>query len=127
MKSVVVTGATSGIGFAVCRALMAGGYAVLGVGRSPEKCQKACEALREEFPGGQAAYFCGDLLRQRKLEPRFPTGSSGRRICTAGRVSATGSVRRTGLPDPPGALCADPRGAASGRNIWICELRRTAG
>lgn len=67
MKAVVVTGATSGIGFAVCRELMAGGYAVLGVGRSPERCQKACEALREEFPGGRAVFFCGDLLQQREV------------------------------------------------------------
>jgi len=64
MKTVVVTGATSGIGFAVCRELAALDYGIIGVGRSEERCKNALDILNKEFPGVQAIYFCGELSRQ---------------------------------------------------------------
>jgi len=64
MKTVVVTGATSGIGFAVCRELAASNYGIIGVGRSDENCKKAMELLRREFPDVPAAFFVSDLSRQ---------------------------------------------------------------
>jgi short-subunit dehydrogenase len=40
-KQIVVTGATSGIGLALAEVLAKRGAAVLGVGRSPERCARA--------------------------------------------------------------------------------------
>lgn len=64
MKTVVVTGATSGIGFAVCRKLAASNYSIIGVGRSEENCKKALELLKQEYPDVHIAFFSGDLSRQ---------------------------------------------------------------
>jgi len=67
MKTVVVTGATSGIGLSVCRALAALGYGIIGVGRREEACLGAVETLRRESPGVPAVYFCGDLSKQSEV------------------------------------------------------------
>jgi NAD(P)-dependent dehydrogenase (short-subunit alcohol dehydrogenase family) len=67
MKTAVVTGASSGIGFAVCRALMKQEWRVVGIGRSEENCRKAAEALKSEYPAGQVTLFSGDLLRQSEV------------------------------------------------------------
>ncbi len=64
MKTVVITGATSGIGFETTRAIAAQGMRVIGVGRSPEKCEKAKAALLETMPDANVDYVCGDLSRQ---------------------------------------------------------------
>jgi len=48
MKTVVVTGATSGIGFAVCRAMLEAGFRVIGVGRCAEHCASALQELKPE-------------------------------------------------------------------------------
>ena len=61
MKTVVVTGATSGIGFAVAQAMLALGWRVLLVGHTRENSEKAIDALREAFPQGEMACFSGDL------------------------------------------------------------------
>ncbi len=63
MKTVVVTGATSGIGFAVCAALMKNGYRVIGIGRSDENCALAKEKLEQEAPEGDAVFFRADLMQ----------------------------------------------------------------
>lgn len=49
MKTVVVTGATSGIGFAVCRAMLEAGFRVIGVGRCAEHCASALQELDPEI------------------------------------------------------------------------------
>ena len=46
----VVTGATSGIGLAVAEALLSGGSAVIGVGRSPQRCREAEQRLQQKYP-----------------------------------------------------------------------------
>jgi len=67
MKAVVITGATSGIGFAVCRELAASNYSIIGVGRSEENCKNALKRLRQEFPNAPAVFFFGDLSRQTEV------------------------------------------------------------
>ena len=64
MKTVVITGATAGIGFEAAWAIAAQGMRVIGVGRSLEKCDKAKAALLQAMPDAQVDYVCGDLSKQ---------------------------------------------------------------
>ncbi len=65
MKTVVITGATSGIGLETAKKLAQKGFCVLGVGRSGERCAAAENAVRAAAPGAETKYFTADLLRQR--------------------------------------------------------------
>lgn len=67
MKTVVITGATSGIGYAAAKALAATGVRVIGVGRTPQSCQRAKDALLEDVPGADVVYFHADLSVQREV------------------------------------------------------------
>jgi NAD(P)-dependent dehydrogenase (short-subunit alcohol dehydrogenase family) len=64
MKTVVVTGATSGIGFAVCAALLKSGCRVIGLGQSEKNCAAAAEKLLVINPAYDITYLCGDLMQQ---------------------------------------------------------------
>lgn len=59
MKTVVVTGATSGIGMEVLRLLSREGYRVAGVSRTAEGCE------RVDVP--DVKWFVGDLMQQREV------------------------------------------------------------
>ncbi len=76
MKTVVITGATSGIGLSVAREMIQYDYTVIGVGRSPERCKKAKSDLLSEFPGKPVEYVCADLMNQ--SEVRRAAGEIGR-------------------------------------------------
>ena len=67
MKTVVITGATSGIGYAVAKALAEMGIRVIGVGRSQQSCAQAKAALLEAVPGADITYYHGDLSVQRDV------------------------------------------------------------
>ncbi|MDD4717483.1 MAG: SDR family NAD(P)-dependent oxidoreductase [Eubacteriales bacterium] len=63
LKTVVVTGATSGIGLAVARVLAARGFYVIGVGSN----QKSCD--REAYPRPHRLNFiAADLLQQSEVK-----------------------------------------------------------
>lgn len=66
-KTVVVTGATSGIGFAVCDLLLGQGFRVFAVGRCAENCDAAKEKLLATHPGADVICFSGDLVHQREV------------------------------------------------------------
>jgi NAD(P)-dependent dehydrogenase (short-subunit alcohol dehydrogenase family) len=64
MKTVVVTGATSGIGLAVCAELLKSGCRVIGLGHSEENCRVAEEKLLSVNSSYAITYYFGDLMQQ---------------------------------------------------------------
>ena len=67
MKTIIVTGATSGIGFAVCKSLLQAQYRVIGIGHTFDHCEKAKTLLRTEIPDQEVEFFYGDLMQQREV------------------------------------------------------------
>ncbi len=63
--AVVITGATSGIGLATAVALARGGAAIIGIGRSPERCRDTERSIRTD--GGLAAFLDADLSLQAEV------------------------------------------------------------
>ncbi len=66
-KTIVVTGATSGIGLAAAELLVRQGVFVIGVGRSAERCREAERRLRFLNPQAGAVYRVADLSLQRQV------------------------------------------------------------
>ncbi len=66
-RTIVVTGASSGIGLAVCDLLLRSGYRVFAVGRCAENCDSAMIALMTKHPGADVRFFYGDLVHQREV------------------------------------------------------------
>lgn len=67
MKTIVITGATSGIGYAAARALASAGARVIGVGRSDQTCADAKTKLLAEVPGARIEFVKGDLSSQAEV------------------------------------------------------------
>jgi NAD(P)-dependent dehydrogenase (short-subunit alcohol dehydrogenase family) len=67
MKTYVITGATSGIGYATARLLAASGALVIGTGRSPERCAAKQEELRSLTGNPQIYYLSHDLALQSEV------------------------------------------------------------
>lgn len=67
MKTVVITGATSGIGLEVARLLARQGFYVLGVGRNEARCRQAEASIMSEIPDARVTYFTADLMHQREV------------------------------------------------------------
>jgi NAD(P)-dependent dehydrogenase (short-subunit alcohol dehydrogenase family) len=67
MKTVLVTGATDGIGQETARQLLARGLRVLVHGRSQAKAEQHARALAAGQPGAQALAVWGDLASMRQV------------------------------------------------------------
>ncbi|MBN1400142.1 MAG: SDR family NAD(P)-dependent oxidoreductase [Anaerolineae bacterium] len=66
-RTLVVTGATSGIGLATAGLLAARGAHVIGVGRSWARCQQAQATILAQAPGARLTYRVADLASQRQV------------------------------------------------------------
>lgn len=66
-KHIVVTGATAGIGLYSLLALARAGAAVIGVGRSAERCRAAETFIRSAVPDAQVEYLLADLSLQSQV------------------------------------------------------------
>jgi NAD(P)-dependent dehydrogenase (short-subunit alcohol dehydrogenase family) len=66
-KAIVVTGATSGIGLAAAEQLARAGVALIGIGRSEERCRAAEQRLRALHPSAKVNYLTADLSLQSEV------------------------------------------------------------
>lgn len=66
-KTYCVTGATSGIGLALTESLARQGAAVIGVGRSFERCREACRRVQSVAPQASVTYLTADLALQSQV------------------------------------------------------------
>ena len=66
MRTVIISGATSGIGLAVARALLAEDWRVIGIGSTPQSCAAALGSLTE-YQKDHALFFSGDMMQQREV------------------------------------------------------------
>jgi NAD(P)-dependent dehydrogenase (short-subunit alcohol dehydrogenase family) len=81
-KTVVVTGATSGIGLATADLLASRGADVIGVGRSAERCREVESRLQMAHPEAGVTYCVADLslqsqVRQVAAQIREMIGANG--------------------------------------------------
>ncbi len=67
MKTVVITGATSGIGLETSRMLTDLGYCVIGVGRTDDRCKRAKEDLLAHHKSANIEFFSADLMQQEEV------------------------------------------------------------
>ncbi len=67
MKTIIITGATSGIGLESAKLLAQKGYRILGVGRSGERCEKAKEEILAGNERADVVFFTADLMQQREV------------------------------------------------------------
>ena len=69
-RTALITGGTSGIGFAIADAFMRNGADVIITGRNQERIESACEKLRLRNPGRMAS---GTVMNNCDV-PKLPTG-----------------------------------------------------
>lgn len=72
MKTVVVTGTTSGIGYETARGVVRRGDHLIAINRSPSKWEQCCVRLKQEFPHAKISSFIADLASIQQI----------RRVCT---------------------------------------------
>jgi NAD(P)-dependent dehydrogenase (short-subunit alcohol dehydrogenase family) len=66
-KTIVITGATAGIGQAAAQTLAARGADMVGIGRSASRCQDAQQAILEAHPEANISFKVADLSSQRQV------------------------------------------------------------
>ena len=67
MKTAVITGASSGIGFEVCKGLLEKDFFVIGVASTEEKARLAEEKLKPYSYGGMLKFFSANLAEGKEV------------------------------------------------------------
>lgn len=67
-KNILVTGATSGIGFQAALDLARRGAFVIGAGRDVNRCKAAQQRILHEYPQARVAYLVADLSSQKEVK-----------------------------------------------------------
>lgn len=94
-KTIVVTGATSGIGLAAAQQLAARGAFVIGVGRSAERCQEARRQVLAACPEAQVDFCLADLSLQGQV--RRLARDIRETLAGQGRSGLDGLINNAGL------------------------------
>ena len=68
MKTVVITGATSGIGLAVCMECLRAGYHVIGIGRTISKIEYAQKEMSKVNENGKYKFYKADLMQLEEVK-----------------------------------------------------------
>ena len=113
-KVVVITGASSGIGAASARALVAAGASVVLFARSADKLQK----LQEEFGAERTLTLTGDVTRQEDVDKLIPAV-----LERFGRLDAV--FANAGAAVPGRIADGDPEVWAQGVDLNIMGVLRT--
>jgi len=66
-KTIVITGATAGIGFQTALDAAHAGAFVIGIGRNPQRCEDARQKIVSQSPEGQITFLTANLASQKQI------------------------------------------------------------
>jgi NAD(P)-dependent dehydrogenase (short-subunit alcohol dehydrogenase family) len=102
-KTILITGATSGIGLEAARVLACKGHKLIGTGRSAERCEKARLSILESCPQAQIRFEIADFS---SLEAVRRLGACAREITAVEGldilVNNAGQITEHYTPTPDG-------------------------